>query len=130
MLGSMMVLVGCQLVGELVRRVFSLPVPGPVIGMILLAGVLISIGPRDTMRKSREDLSDVSGFLIRFMGLLFVPAGVGIISEFQVIEAEWVPIFVGVLGSTVLSLAVTGLVMHWLSAGNRRSAKPEADDRK
>lgn len=114
MLGSMMVLVGCQLVGELVRRVFSLPVPGPVIGMILLAGVLISIGPRDTMRKSREDLSDVSGFLIRFMGLLFVPAGVGIISEFQVIEAEWVPIFVGVLGSTVLSLAVTGLVMHWL----------------
>lgn len=125
MLGAMLILVGCQLIGELVRRVFSLPVPGPVIGMIFLAAVLIFRGEGKADRETRSDLTSVSNFLIRFMGLLFVPAGVGIISEFKVIETEWLPIVVGVFGSTVLSLAVTGVMMHWLS--HRQSPKNDSE---
>ena len=51
--------------------------------------------------------------LIANMGLLFVPAGVGIIAEAGVIRKEWLPIIVAVAGSTILSLIVTALVMHW-----------------
>ncbi|MGY3595320.1 putative effector of murein hydrolase LrgA (UPF0299 family) [Bradyrhizobium sp. USDA 4341] len=47
------------------------------------------------------------------MGLLFVPAGVGLIAETGVPRAEWLPIAAGLIGSTLLSFAVTGLVMHW-----------------
>jgi putative effector of murein hydrolase LrgA (UPF0299 family) len=47
------------------------------------------------------------------MGLLFVPAGVGIIAEAGLLREQWLPIVAGLIGSTILSLAVTGLVMHW-----------------
>ena len=45
------------------------------------------------------------------MGLLFVPAGVGVITEGRVIGREWLPIAVAMMGSTLIGLAATGLVM-------------------
>jgi LrgA family len=51
--------------------------------------------------------------LISHVGLLFVPAGVGVIAEAGLLREEWLPIVAGLIGSTILSLAVTGLVMHW-----------------
>jgi holin-like protein len=57
------------------------------------------------------------------MGLLFVPAGVGVIVEFGVLRQNWLPILAGLLLSTILGLIVTGLVMHHVSRiveGGRR----------
>jgi len=50
--------------------------------------------------------------LLSHMGLLFVPAGVGIITEASVFRREWFPILVAVIGSTLMGLAVTGWLMH------------------
>jgi len=58
------------------------------------------------------------------MGLLFVPAGVGIIATASLLRQEWLPIVAGLIGSTVLSLAVTGLVMHWTS---RSRSTPQSE---
>ena len=60
------------------------------------------------------------------MGLLFVPAGVGIVAEAGLVRKEWLPIAAGLIGSTVLSLAVTGLVMHWTTR-RRREIRPASD---
>jgi holin-like protein len=48
--------------------------------------------------------------LIRHMGLLFVPAGAGVIAETGILRLEWLPIAAGLIRSTLLSLAVIGLV--------------------
>ena len=112
MLTAIFCLVGCQLAGELIREVTRLPVPGPVIGMFLLAATL-------AVRSRRSDgtvptaLDRTAETLIGVMGLLFVPAGVGVIAEADLLRQEWLPILAAVLGSTVLSVAVTGAVMHW-----------------
>ena len=71
-------------------------------------------------------LGNTAETLIGHMGLLFVPAGVGIITELGVLRAEWLPITAGLIGSTVLSLAVTGLVMHWASSP-RSDVKPHSE---
>jgi putative effector of murein hydrolase LrgA (UPF0299 family) len=65
--------------------------------------------------------------LIANMGLLFVPAGVGIIAELGILRREWLAILAGLLISTVLGLAVTGLVMHHVSrvADAGRRAVPQ-----
>lgn len=55
------------------------------------------------------------------MGLLFVPAGVGIIAEFGLVRKEWLPIAAALVGSTVLSIAATGLVMHWITRSAQRT---------
>ena len=54
------------------------------------------------------------------MGLLFGPAGVGIIAQSDRIGGQWLPISAALAGSTVLSLGVTGLVMHTLMRMNLR----------
>jgi holin-like protein len=114
-IGASLILIACELVGELVRSAFDLPVPGPVIGMFCLGGILAVRKDRPGRPAIPEPLGQTAEALISHMGLLFVPAGVGIIAEVELLRTEWLPIAAGLVGSTVLSLAVTGLVMHWMS---------------
>jgi holin-like protein len=119
---SFFVLVGCQLIGEVLRHALHLPLPGPVIGMLLLATVL-AIAGNDPIEETSQ-LAQTANALIANMGLLFVPAGVGVIVEFGVLRQNWLPILAGLLLSTILGLVVTGLVMHHVSriveSGRRR----------
>lgn len=115
MLVALFTLLGVELLGELLRAALHLPVPGPVVGMILLAAWLIFRGDGgETAPAVVGTLDQTAGVVLNYLGLLFVPAGVGIIAEFGLIRAQWLPILGGVIGSTVLSLAVTGLVLHHL----------------
>ena len=112
MLAGLFTLLGAELLGELLRSVLHLPVPGPVIGMILLAAWLIA--RCDRAEPEASSLDRMATGLLDHLGLLFVPAGVGIVAELGLIQQQWLPILAGVAGSTVLSLAVTGLVLHHL----------------
>jgi holin-like protein len=116
------ILIGLQLVGELLRQTLHLPLPGPLIGMVRgSAGAAAEQAVPPPLLKAANGL-------IANMGLLFVPAGVGIIAELGVLRREWLAILAGLFVSTVLGLAVTGLVMHHVSraAGAGRRALPEA----
>jgi holin-like protein len=120
-------LIAAQLIGEVLRRALHLPLPGPVIGMFLLAVTLVTVGRRWIQPKpdtnAAPPLTQLSNGLITNMGLLFVPAGVGIITEMSVLKQAWLPILAGLLVSTVLGLVVTAGVMHAVSS---RSAIGEA----
>ncbi len=123
MLNAFAALIGAQLTGELLRQLFHLPLPGSVIGMFILAiGLLLR---RDIQSHSAE-LTNVANTLITNMGLLFVPAGVGIVAEGDLLRHYWFPILVGLVFSTVLGLLVTGLVMHHSILWTRRS-RPDAE---
>jgi holin-like protein len=129
---AMLILVGCQLLGELIRAAFRLPIPGPVIGMFLLAAALGIRAKATDGTATPAPLKPAAETLIANMGLLFVPAGVGIIAEVGLVRKEWLPIAAAVLGSTILSIAVTGLVMHWVTRatqGTRPLASPIAGRR-
>jgi holin-like protein len=107
MLNAFAILLGFQLIGESLHRIFSLWVPGPVIGMFLLASFL-SRKPSSLS----EPLVSTTHALLQCLGLLFVPAGVGVIGNLNLIGREWIPILVGLVGSTFLSLFVTAYIMH------------------
>lgn len=110
MLSAFLVLLACELAGDLLRQVLALPVPGPVIGMTILVAALIFKRKAPTFHSPViVSLEQTSEALIRHMGLLFVPAGVGLIAKMQVLRSEWIA--AGLIGSTLLSLAVTGLVI-------------------
>lgn len=118
MLGSITILLICQLAGELTVRVLGLPVPGPVLGMLLLFLGLLARGgvPRP--------MSDTAGGLLRNLSLLFVPAGVGVVAHLGRLSDEALPITVALLGSTLLSIAVTAWVMAALLKRRSRNPKP------
>jgi holin-like protein len=110
MLAALFILLVVELLGEALRSALHLAVPGPVIGMIGLAAWLVWRGKQ----AETQALERAADGILSHLGLLFVPAGVGIVGELAIIRHEWLPIVAGVIGSTILSLAVTGLVLHHL----------------
>ncbi len=111
MLRALTVLIGCQFVGEVIGRAAGLPLPGPVIGLLLLLVVLIvRDGPDDPLR-------DTSNALLRHLSLLFVPAGVGVITQLDALAHDWLAILMSILVSTTLALGVTGWLMQRLLRG-------------
>ena len=65
-----------QCAGEAISRLVSLPVPGPVIGMLLL---FVALRARDGVPDSVGTAADG---LAKHLSLLFVPAGVGVMMYF------------------------------------------------
>lgn len=108
MLGAFTLLLVYQLVGEVLVHLVGLPVPGPVVGMLLLFLTLWFRGDAPAW------LRDTCQSLLSHLSLLFVPAGVGVLLHFKRLGAEWLPISVALVASTVVTIGVTALVMRWL----------------
>ncbi|HVN41419.1 MAG TPA: CidA/LrgA family protein [Steroidobacteraceae bacterium] len=108
MLRGITLLLLFQLAGEVISRLFALPVPGPVIGMALLFAALAWRGGTD------EGLRSTAANLLQHLSLLFVPAGVGVMLHLHRIASEWRPIVAALLVSTFLTITVTGLVLRAL----------------
>lgn len=106
MTGAITALLFCQLLGEVLARLLHLPVPGPVIGMVLLFAFLL-LRHRDG-EPPPEQLERVSDALLGHLGLLFVPAGVGVVVLLHTLAENWLPLAVAVGGGTLLGIAFTG----------------------
>jgi holin-like protein len=104
-----------QLVGEVLERVASLPVPGPVVGMVLLLVALEAGLP------GQEDLRAASGAALAFLSLLFVPAGVGVIEHLPRLAQEWPALGASLVVSTAATVAVTGWVAERLTRKTREA---------
>jgi holin-like protein len=125
MLEAILALFACQLMGEAIARGLGLPVPGPVLGMLLMFMALqiwYWRKARDTRAESasvpgieKTSLEVVSAFLLANLSLLFVPAGVGIISHIKILSAHGIGLVVALVLSTALSLAVTAIAFAKLS---------------
>ena len=84
--------------GEILMRLGVLPVPGPVTGLVLLYTDLTWHG------RLPDDLGQLADRLLGLFGLLFVPAGVGLVAHADVLRAEAVPILAAIIGGTVVTL--------------------------
>tara|TARA_R110002110_G_scaffold415561_2_gene650812 strand:+ start:12921 stop:13271 length:351 start_codon:yes stop_codon:yes gene_type:complete len=109
MLKFFILLLVCQLAGEVLIIASGAPLPGPVVGMgLLLAGLLL----RNTLP---PDLDTMANGLLSHLSLLFVPAGVGVILHIELISDELIPITASLILSTLITLVVTAGLMQVLS---------------
>lgn len=106
------VLFGCLALGELIVYVTGVKLPSSIIGMLLLALFL----KLDWVKlKWVQGLSD---FLVANLGFFFVPPGVALMLYLDVIEAQFWPIAIATVVSTVLVLVVTGWVHQIIRKSN------------
>lgn len=105
MTGAITALLVCQLIGEVLARVLHLPVPGPVIGMVLLFLVLLLRYPGG---ETPEALGKVADTLLGNLGLLFVPAGVGVVVLLHTLAENWLSLTLAIVGGTLLAMVITG----------------------
>ncbi len=102
MIRQCFIIFGCLAVGELIVWLTGIAIPSSIIGMLLLAALL------QTKVVKEEWVKGVSDFLISNMGFFFVPPGVALMLYLDIIKAEFIPIAVATVVSTVLVLIVTG----------------------
>ena len=121
MIVGLLGLLACQLLGELLVALTGLPVPGPVVGLVVLLGWL-------TWRRPGDDHPVVRAGdgLLRHLQLLFVPAGVGVVAQAAVVGAAAVAVVAGLLVSWLVGLLVTGgtavLLLRLGGRGSRAAA--------
>jgi holin-like protein len=101
MLHTLGLLLGCQLVGEFVARGLGLPIPGPVLGLAIL---LAALALRRPLASALRPMTEV---ILAHLSLMFVPAGVGVIGNLDVLSSDWAKLLVVLTLSTVLSMLVT-----------------------
>ncbi len=110
MILSLTLLLLCQLAGEIVARAVALPVPGPVVGMALLLGVLALRDRRPgglPAAMTDGTLERTGKGLLAHLSLLFVPAGAGVIGRLDVLAAHGLALAVALVVSTALALVAT-----------------------
>lgn len=104
MIHAIALVLGMQLLGEGLARITGLGIPGPVIGLVLLAVLLAFV---ESLRNLVRPLADT---LLGHLSLLFVPAAVGLIQHLGVFSADFWPLILALSISTLLTLIVTALV--------------------
>ena len=98
------ILFGCLALGELIVFLTGIKLPSSIIGMLLLT-LFLKLG-----WIKLQWVQGLSDFLVANLGFFFVPPGVALMLYFDVIAAQFWPIVIATLVSTVLVLVVTGWV--------------------
>jgi holin-like protein len=109
MIASLSLILLCQLAGEAFVRGLALPMPGPVIGLMLLLILLLARDRFALLARGPlqgDGVESASRGLLANLSLLFVPAGVGVVQKLDLIVNHGVA-FLGVL---VVSVLITLLV--------------------
>lgn len=106
MLSALATLLVFQCLGEGVAYLMNIPVPGPVVGTLLLLG-FVSLRPQ-----SVSALEPTALEILKHLSLLFVPAGVGIMVSASSLAGDLVAVVASIAVSTTLTMAVTAVVMR------------------
>ena len=95
-------------VGQILQLKYNLPIPGTILGMIILLLLLM------TKILKMERIEKASNVLLEHLTLFFVPPVVGIMNLFDKVKDIWVYLLIILFTSTVVVMVVTGLTVQFL----------------
>jgi holin-like protein len=96
-----------QAAGEALAHSLALPLPGPVIGLVLLLPAL-------QLAWVREPVAAAAELLLAHLSLLFVPVGVGVITHLGLVSRYGMQLVLVIVLSTWIGMAATALVLQAL----------------
>jgi holin-like protein len=110
MIASFSLILLCQLAGEVFVRALHLPIPGPVIGLVLLFLLLVARDRFTQLARGplrNEGVEQASRGMLANLSLLFIPAGVGVVQKLDLLAEHGVAIIIILAVSVVLTLLAT-----------------------
>ncbi|HBA64529.1 MAG TPA: murein hydrolase regulator LrgA [Lachnospiraceae bacterium] len=109
------IILAVAFLGELLNVCLPLPVPASVWGLALMLIFLCTSIIR------LEQIKETADFLVEIMPVMFIPAGVGLLTAWDVLRPVWIPVSVITAGITVLVMAVTGrMTQRMIRKGKRK----------
>ena len=132
----------CFAAGDVLARIGVLPCPGSVCGLVLLYLDLLVLGrPGSRCRRGLRDppprgrgrvpaaLGTLADNVLGFLGMLFVPAGVGVLAYLDLFRTQAIPIAAAVLGGTVVTLGTTAIAADRIARAQDRGCRaPKVSD--
>ena len=94
--------------GELTVWLTGIPIPSSIIGMLLM---FFSLSFKIIKLSNVDKVAD---FLVNHLGFFFIPAGIGVMKYFNLITAQWFPILMAVVISTVLIILCSGGIFEMM----------------
>lgn len=119
---QLLIIFGFSFIGNVISNIFRLPVPGSILGMILLFLAL-----QFKILEFRH-VDEAGSFLINNMTILFLPAGVGIMAKWNLISHFWAQILLIVVGALIINMLILGKLVEWIKVkfeGDYVALKPE-----
>ena len=110
MIQGLAVLLLFQSIGEALVQLTHAPVPGPVVGLVLLLVALVVQQRRG--RAEWKPLGQVADGLLAHLSVFFVPAAVGVMQYWEPLAREGMAWIVAIVASTAASIAVTALFLR------------------
>lgn len=107
-LKEFVILCVCLFLGAITRSIIDFPIPEAVYGMIYLFIAL------NFKILKTEDIKSTSDGILKNLAFLFVPAGVGIMANLDLIKGKILAIIILVIIGTIVSMALTGLIVQFL----------------
>ncbi|MCI5936629.1 MAG: CidA/LrgA family protein [Eubacterium sp.] len=109
-----LIILAISFAGEVLHIVLPLPVPASIYGMVLLFVLLL------TGALKVNQVKDVGKFLIEIMPVMFIPAGVGLISSWGVLRPILVPVSVITVVSLLTVMIASGTITQWVIRKKRK----------
>lgn len=106
MLHAFAALLVLQLLGEALTQSLDLPLPGPLLGMLLLFGALLWRGAVPA------GMQEAATALVRNLMLLFIPAVTGVMLYFERVGQEWLAIFGASIAGAAVTMVVTAFTLR------------------
>ena len=98
------IILGISFIGEALHHFLPLPVPGSIYGIVILFVALVS----GVLKV--DQIKETSAFLIEIMPAMFIPAAVGLIDVWDLLESKWPVYLLIIVVSTILVMVISGLI--------------------
>ena len=111
------------LLGEVLHRFLNIPVPGNILGMLVLLLLLCCkiIKPEQIKETTNFFLQHLAFFFLQHLAFFFLPASVSILLVYKSVQSKAIILFALCILTTWITLAVTGLLTQILIKKQKRN---------
>ena len=119
LLRQFLVIMAVSFIGEILHAVLPLPIPASIYGLVLMF-LCLMLG---IIKLS--DVHDTACFLIEIMPIMFIPPAVGLMASWDVIQANLVAYLIIAAVTTIVVMAMSGLVTQAVLKKGKKGAEKE-----
>lgn len=107
-LKQFLIIIAISMIGEILKYLLPLPVPASIYGMVILfVGLMTGIIKLESVREAGK-------FLIATMPVMFMPAGVGLMSSWGALKPVLIPVSIITIACVFTVMGVSGVVTQFL----------------
>ena len=112
-----LIILAISFVGELLRYLIPLPIPASIYGMVILfVGLMTGL-------IKLEAVKDAGKFLIEIMPLMFIPAGVVLMTSWGILQPVFLQLFIITVVTFITVMVATGRISQWIIRRGRKRGK-------